>query len=141
MIKTRSGHTIKIDDTENKGKIEIVDQSKKNKISIDSSTKKISIECEGDIELSASKGKVSIKAKEIEIKASTSAKIEASTKMDLTASGTMKSRAQWSTSTERKLIHPGFNLMNLNQRNPLNLTIKPHRTLIKNPNLTDQCRS
>lgn len=90
MIKTRSGHTIKIDDTENKGKIEIVDQSNENKIIIDSSKKKISIECGGDIELSASKGKVSIKAKEIEIKASTSAKVEASAGMDLKASGTMK---------------------------------------------------
>lgn len=89
MIKTRSGHTIKIDDTEGKEKIEIIDKSEENKICIDSSNKKISIECGGDIELSASKGKVSIKAQEIEIKASSSAKIEASAGMDLKASGTM----------------------------------------------------
>ncbi len=87
MIKSRSGHTIKIDDTEGKEKIEIIDKSKKNKICIDSSRNKISMECEGDIELSASKGKVSIKAKEIEIKSSSSAKIEASAGMDLKASG------------------------------------------------------
>ncbi len=87
MIKSRSGHTIKIDDTEGKEKIEIIDKSKKNKICIDSSKKKISMECEGDIELSASKGKVSIKAKEIEIKSSSSAKIEASAGMDLKAKG------------------------------------------------------
>lgn len=90
MIKTRSGHTIKIDDTEGKEKIEIIDKSEENKICIDSSKKKISIECGGDIELSASKGKIVIKAKEIEIKSTSSAKIEASAGMDLKASGTMK---------------------------------------------------
>jgi uncharacterized protein involved in type VI secretion and phage assembly len=90
MIKTRSGHTIKIDDTEGKEKIEIIDKSEKNKICIDSSEKKISIECGGDIELSASKGKVVINAKEIEIKSTSSTKIEASAGMDLKATGVMK---------------------------------------------------
>lgn len=89
MIKTRSGHTIKIDDTEGKEKIEIIDKSNENKICIDSSNKKISIECGGDIELSASKGKIVIKAQEVEIKSSSSAKIEASAGMDLKASGIM----------------------------------------------------
>lgn len=90
MIKTRSGNTIKIDDTEGKEKIEIIDKSQENKICIDSSKKKISIECGGDIELSASKGKITINAKEIEIKSSSSAKLEASAGMDLKASGVLK---------------------------------------------------
>jgi uncharacterized protein involved in type VI secretion and phage assembly len=90
MIKTRSGHTIKIDDTEGKEKIEIIDKSKDNKICIDSSKKKISIECGGDIELYASKGKIALKAKEIEIKSTASTKIEASAGMDLKASGVMR---------------------------------------------------
>jgi uncharacterized protein involved in type VI secretion and phage assembly len=78
MIKTRSGHVIKIDDTKGKEKIEIIDKSEENKISIDSSNKKISIECGGDIELIASKGKVSINAKEIEIKSSSTMNIKGS---------------------------------------------------------------
>lgn len=90
IIKSRSGHTIKIDDTEGEEKIEIVDKGEENKICIDSSNKKISIECGGDIELSATKGKITINAKEIEIKSTSSAKIEASTGMDLKASGPMK---------------------------------------------------
>jgi uncharacterized protein involved in type VI secretion and phage assembly len=89
MIKTRSGHTIKIDDTDGKEKIEIIDKSNENKICIDSSNKKISIECGGDIEFSASKGKITINAKEIEIKSSSSAKIEASAGMDLKSSAAM----------------------------------------------------
>lgn len=111
LIKSRSGHIIRIDDTEGEEKIEIVDKGEENKICIDSSNKKIeivdktgenkicidssnkkiSIECGGDIGLSASKGKIAINAKEIEIKSTSSAKIEVSTGgMDLKASGTMK---------------------------------------------------
>jgi len=90
MIKTRSGHTIKINDKSGEEKIEIIDKTKGNKITIDSANNKISLESGGDIELSASKGKIAINAKEIEIKSSTSAKIEASSEMDLKASATMK---------------------------------------------------
>lgn len=102
MIKTRSGHTIKINDKEGEEKIEIIDKTEGNKISIDSANNKISIVCAGDIELLASDGKIIIDATEIEIKSSTtiktkdieikpsgSAKIEASSGMDLKASGTM----------------------------------------------------
>jgi uncharacterized protein involved in type VI secretion and phage assembly len=89
MIKTRSGHTIKIDDTDGKEKIEIIDKSNENKICLDSSNKKISIESGGDIEFTASKGKVTINAKEIEIKSSSSAKIVASAGMDLKSSATL----------------------------------------------------
>jgi uncharacterized protein involved in type VI secretion and phage assembly len=87
LIKSRSGHTIKIDDTEGKEKIEIIDKSGENKISFDPSNKKMLIECGGDIELTASKGKIAINGKEIEIKSSSSAKIEASAGIDLKASG------------------------------------------------------
>lgn len=102
MIKTRSGHTIKINDKDGEEKIEIVDKTEGNKIIIDSANNKISIVSAGDIELLASDGKITIDAKEIEIKSSTkvktqdieiksssSAKIEASAGMDLKASGSM----------------------------------------------------
>jgi len=102
MIKTRSGHTIKLDDTDGSEKIEIIDKTEENKISIDSANNKISIECSGDIELLASDGKIiidateieikssiTVKAKDIEIKPSGKAKIEASGQMDLKTSATM----------------------------------------------------
>lgn len=102
LIKTRSGHVIKLDDTDGSEKIEIIDKTEGNKISIDSANNKISIECAGDIELLAPDGKITIdateieikssttiKTKDIEIKSSSSAKIEASSGMDLKASGTM----------------------------------------------------
>ncbi len=105
VIKSRSGHIIRLDDTEGQEKIEIVDKTEKNIVVIDSKENKISIKSEKDIEISAPNGKVTIGAKEIEIKssgstkieakeieakASSSAKVEASSSMDLRASGNLK---------------------------------------------------
>jgi uncharacterized protein involved in type VI secretion and phage assembly len=89
IIKSRSGHVIRFDDTDGAGKIEIVDQTEKNVIVIDSKENKISIKSEKDIEISAPNGKVVIEANDIEIKSSASSKIEASSGMDLKASGNM----------------------------------------------------
>lgn len=89
IIKSRSGHIIRLDDTEGKEKIEIVDKSENNKIIIDTKDKKISIKSDKDIEISAPNGKVTIEAKDIEVKSTASAKIEASSGLDLKASGTM----------------------------------------------------
>lgn len=89
IIKSRSGHVIKLDDTEGEGKIEISDKENKNMIIIDIKEKKISLTSEKDIEISAPNGKVTIEAQDIEAKATASAKIEASSTMDLKASGTM----------------------------------------------------
>lgn len=89
MIKSRSGHTITIDDTAGEEKIEIADKTGNNTIIIDTKNNKLSFKSDKDIEISAPNGKVSINAKDFEVKASTSAKVEASTGMDLKASGTM----------------------------------------------------
>lgn len=80
IIKSRSGHIIKLDDTENNEMIEISDKTEKNLIIIDTRKNTISIKSEKDIELSAPNGKISIEANEIQTKSSTSTKIEA---MDL----------------------------------------------------------
>ncbi|MCE8425238.1 MAG: phage tail protein [Candidatus Methanoperedens sp.] len=87
MIKSRSGHVIRMDDTKGKEKIEIIDKSENNRIIIDTAENKISIISDKDIEISAPKGKLTITAKEIEVTSSTTAKIEANAGMDLEASG------------------------------------------------------
>jgi len=89
MIKSRSGHIIRLDDTDGGEKIEIVDKSEKNMIVIITSDNKISIKSDMDIEISAPNGKVSIEANDFEVKANASAKIEAGSGMDLKASGSM----------------------------------------------------
>lgn len=86
IIKSRSGHVIKLDDTEGEEKIEIADKEKKNMIIIDIKKKKISLVSEKDIEISAPDGKVTINAKDFEAKSSASTKIEASVSMDFKAS-------------------------------------------------------
>jgi uncharacterized protein involved in type VI secretion and phage assembly len=87
IIKSRSGHVIKFDDTEGKEKIEIMDKTEKNIIVIDTKDNKISLSSDKDIEISAPNGKVTINAMDIEVKSSASTKIEASAGMDLKASG------------------------------------------------------
>lgn len=89
IIKSRSGHIIKLDDTEGKEKIEIVDKTEKNMITIDAKDNKISLTTDKDIEIAAPNGKVTVTAKDLEMKSSAATKIEASAGMDLKASGTM----------------------------------------------------
>ncbi|TFH40032.1 MAG: phage tail protein [ANME-2 cluster archaeon] len=90
IIKSRSGHIIKLDDTENNEKIEIVDNTKKNMIIIEKNNNKISIISEKDIELSAPNGKVIINAKDIEVSSTASTKIQANSSMEAKAKGNME---------------------------------------------------
>ncbi len=89
MMKSRSGHVIRIDDTGGKEKIEIIDKTEKNLISIDTKDNKISIMSDKDIEISAPNGKITIDAMDIEIRSSVATKIEAAADMDVKASANM----------------------------------------------------
>lgn len=89
IIKSRSGHTIKLNDEDGKETIEIIDKSKKNSIVIDTAKNAITITSEKDITLSAPKGTIKLDAQKIEVKSSADAKIEAGAKMDVKASATM----------------------------------------------------
>ncbi len=59
IIKSRAGHTIILDDTNDVGGITVVDKTGNNKISINSQNNKLTIEAQGDIEIK-SMGKVTI---------------------------------------------------------------------------------
>lgn len=61
QIKSRSGHTITLDDTKDKELISIVDKSKNNKIVLDAKNKTITIECGGDLTIKAT-GKLALKS-------------------------------------------------------------------------------
>ncbi|NWJ45562.1 MAG: VgrG-related protein [Chloroflexi bacterium] len=92
LIKSKSGHIITLDESDDKPKISIVDKTGSNKIIIDSQNNTITIESKDkisitsttkDIELKAAAGKVTLDAKEIEIKSSTNTKISATAKMEV----------------------------------------------------------
>ena len=63
LIRSRSGHEVRLDDTKGKERIEIVDKDGKRKVVIDTAGKKIQVICEsGDVEVTAGSGNVAVKA-------------------------------------------------------------------------------
>jgi uncharacterized protein involved in type VI secretion and phage assembly len=78
VIKSRSGHLIKLDDTEGSEKIEIIDKGGENAVTWDTASNKITVVAGQDIEVKAGSGKILLEATTVEIKASGEATIEAS---------------------------------------------------------------
>jgi uncharacterized protein involved in type VI secretion and phage assembly len=90
LIKSRSGHIIRLNDEDGKEKIEIIDKSEKNSIVFDTAQNTITITTDKNIILSAAKGTIKLEAKTIELHSSTGGtKIEAGAGMDVTATQTM----------------------------------------------------
>jgi len=89
MIKSRSGHTVKLNDEDGKETIEIVDKSQKNSIVIDTSKNTITVTTDQDITLSAAKGTIKLDAQSVEISSSGATKLKAGSSMNVEASATM----------------------------------------------------
>jgi uncharacterized protein involved in type VI secretion and phage assembly len=86
FIQSRSGHIILLDDTAGSEKIVLVDKDGQRRVVIDSANQKIQVQCDmGDVDIEAPTGKVTIKANEIELNATTSVKIQAVAQVDIQA--------------------------------------------------------
>lgn len=86
VIKSRSGHIIRLDDSDGAEKIEIIDKTEKNRVVIDASANTITVSAQGDITLESAQGKVIIKGQSIEVQSTAQdVKIEAKANMDLKA--------------------------------------------------------
>jgi uncharacterized protein involved in type VI secretion and phage assembly len=84
FIKSRNGHIVKLDDTKNSEKIEIIGSDGARKIVFDIAGKKIQVSCDsGDIEVSAPAGTVKVEAKTVTVKASADMTLEASGTMTI----------------------------------------------------------
>lgn len=84
FIKSRNGHIVKLDDTQGKEKIEIIGSDGQRQIVFDIAGQKIQVTCDtGDIEVSASAGKVKVDALTVEIKASGNMTLEATGTMTI----------------------------------------------------------
>jgi uncharacterized protein involved in type VI secretion and phage assembly len=89
LIKSRSGHVIKLNDEGGSETIEITDKSQKNSIVIDTSKNTITLTTDKDITLSASKGTIKLDAQKVEITSSDATKLTSGSTMNVEASGTM----------------------------------------------------
>jgi uncharacterized protein involved in type VI secretion and phage assembly len=78
VLKSRSGHLLRVDDTDGAEKIEIIDKTGKNMMVIDASSNTVTISTDKDIELRAPQGKILLTAKELELISNSTAKLEAS---------------------------------------------------------------
>ncbi|NEO56597.1 MAG: phage tail protein [Okeania sp. SIO3B5] len=94
VIKSRSGHVIRLNDEEGKETIEIVDKTEKNSIVFDTASNTIAISSDGDITLSAVQGNIKLEAQNIEIKSTADTKVESGAGMNLEASSTMNLKGQ-----------------------------------------------
>ena len=78
FIKSRSGHVVKLDDTQGQEKIEIVDKKGEIKVILDTANSKLEIICsKGDMDISAPSGTLKIDARSIEISAQAEMKVKA----------------------------------------------------------------
>lgn len=89
VIKSRSGHIIRLSDADGAEKIEILDKSGKNTLVIDAAKNRITISSDQDIALSAPNGTITLDANTVEIKAKSGAKLESQAGADIKASATL----------------------------------------------------
>jgi len=94
VIKSRSGHVIKLNDEHGKETVEIIDASGKNSVVIDTATNSITITAEKDITLAAPKGTIRITAQTVEIAASKSGTLTAGGDMTVRADGDLTVKGQ-----------------------------------------------
>jgi uncharacterized protein involved in type VI secretion and phage assembly len=87
VIKSRSGHVVRLTDDDGKEMIEIIDKSAQNSIVFDTAKNTITITSAKDIVLSAAQGTIKLDAQNVEVKSSANVKIEAGANLDAKATG------------------------------------------------------
>ncbi len=93
-IKSRSGHIIRLDDTDGAEKIEIIDKSGKNSIIVDTKKNSITIAADADITIQSGNGKLILSGNGVEITSKAALKLEASQNMDIKAGPQMTIKGQ-----------------------------------------------
>jgi uncharacterized protein involved in type VI secretion and phage assembly len=91
-MKSRSGHIIRLDDTDGNEKIEILDKTGNNSLTIASTDNSITLTCNGRMKLQANGIDLSSQA-DINIEAQTTMDVKAGATMDINAEATMDIKA------------------------------------------------
>jgi phage baseplate assembly protein V len=94
VIKSRSGHVIRLTDKDGEEKIEIVDKSAKNSIVISTKDNTITITADADVAIQSNNGKLKLSGNGVEINSKAGVKIEASQNMDLKATAQLNIKGQ-----------------------------------------------
>jgi phage baseplate assembly protein V len=87
LVKSRSGHLIRLDDSDGAEKIEIVDKSGGNSITIDTANNAITITSAADVTIDAPQGTLKLSAQTIEISSSANTEVKPQGNLSLEASG------------------------------------------------------
>jgi phage baseplate assembly protein V len=87
VIRSRSGHVIRLTDTDQDERIEIIDSSARNSIVISTKDNKITITAEADVVITSTGGKLQLSGKEVEITSQSDVKIEAKTTLAVDSGG------------------------------------------------------
>jgi uncharacterized protein involved in type VI secretion and phage assembly len=84
FFKSRSGHLIKLDDTDRAEKIELIDKDGKHTVAIDSGANSIRVVSDsGDVTVTANAGSVTVNAKTVQIDASEQMTLSAGGKLTI----------------------------------------------------------
>jgi uncharacterized protein (DUF2345 family) len=67
LIRSRSGHEIRLNDAQGEEKLEIIDKNGKNKLTFDTTSNTITITSNKDITLSAPNGKIKLSAQAVKL--------------------------------------------------------------------------
>lgn len=94
FIKSRSGHIIRLDDTDGSEKIEIIDKSGKNSVVVSTKENTITIAADADITIQSTNGKLILSGNGVEIISKAALKLEASQNMDIKAGPQMTIKGQ-----------------------------------------------
>lgn len=89
MIKSRSGHVVKLNDEDGRESIEIIDKDGKNSIVIDTAKSTITMTADKDITFKASNGTIKLDAQKVEINSSDATKLKSGSTMNVESSATM----------------------------------------------------
>ena len=89
VIKSRSGHVIRLSDESGAEKVEIVDASGKNRVVIDTAANAVTVSAETRVVLSAPNGDVRIEAKQLSI-AADNAKVDVKDGLAIHAGGALE---------------------------------------------------
>lgn len=94
FLKSRSGHIVRLDDTDGAEKIEIIDKTGKNSVVISTKENSITISADADITIKSNSGKLILSGNGVEITSKAALNLEASQNMDIKAGPQMTIKGQ-----------------------------------------------